>query len=230
MPTTNRVSAPATPPRAAAPATPVDTGSSGDLSLDDIAAAVERGDTFETPAETPAPLPAPAGHVAPTHHKKPILFYNQYCETCDAIAGWVKRADKKGGDLISERPIPKYQEDLDKIVPGLDLNEVYATSHLIMPDGTVYQGGEAVREVLERLNSTKWFADVFQVEIAGHKPFQAALNAGYHILDASRPALGCTSCGPNAVPTWAKPIKWVVDGVKVIEHLVHDDAKKPAHS
>lgn len=223
MPTPiRRAEAPAVVPAAAPSVAPAVDDASSLGSLTDIANALGEADTFDAPtslAEAEAAAATTPKHgsmkldTAP-NIKRPVLFYNQYCETCDAIAGMVKKADRRGGDVIDEQSIPKYQEDLDKMIPGLKLEDVYTTSHLVMPDGTVYRGGDAVREVLERLSLTGWFSDVFGIKVGEHMPFQAILNKGYALLDAIRPALGCTSCGPNATPTWAKPIKWVVDAVK----------------
>src|SRR4051812_5071590 len=91
----------------------------------------------QAPATMPARSAAPANMSewdtftsAPTKPQRPVLLYNEHCEVCDGIAGWVKREDAQGGDHIDERPIPIYQEDLDKIAPGLDLEKVYEVSHL----------------------------------------------------------------------------------------------------
>jgi hypothetical protein len=75
-----------------------------------------------------------------------------------------------------------------------------------MPDGSMKVGGEACAEVLRRLPRTSWFAQSFNVEIFGFRPFQRALDAGYLVLSDIRPVFGCESCGtPSA---WLKPMAW----------------------
>jgi hypothetical protein len=54
--------------------------------------------------------------------------------------------------------------------------DAYATIRLLMPDGSMKLGGEAVAEVLRRLPPTKWLAHSFSLSILGVRPFQALLN------------------------------------------------------
>lgn len=175
-------------------------------------------DSFEAPA-APANLNRADGVVAdplPEKLDRPMLLFNSLCEVCQVLSAWVKEQDNGGGDLIDERPIPDDPETLKKLNPNLDIWKVYEEIHLLMPDGTIKTGGEAVGEVLKRLPATKWAAWLVDVGIGPVKPFQWGLNGAYKFLDAIRPALGCKSCGGGPVAWWAKPIKWGADLVKLV--------------
>ena len=81
--------------------------------------------------------------------------------------------------------------------------------HVLMPDGSMKLGGEAVAKVLLDLPNTKWFAGVFTVRTFGFRPFQAILNVIYAILAAVRPLFGCESCGgPGVLLRSLAWIKW----------------------
>jgi predicted DCC family thiol-disulfide oxidoreductase YuxK len=171
-------------------------------------------DAFEKPKTTPAATPSAT--PAPAKRDRPILLFNGQCEVCQALSSWVKKQDAAGGDRIDERPIGDDPEALKAIDPSLDIWDVYKEIHLVMPDGTIKKGGEAVGEVLRRLPHLGFLGPVLDTGAFGVKPAQSALNAAYKILDAARPAIGCKSCGGGPVAWWAKPIKWTADLVRAI--------------
>ena len=145
----------------------------------------------------------------------PILLYNDECGVCRKIAGWVERsARSEAGEARSvvERPIGADPEALLALSPGLDIWDAYATIHLLMPDGSMKLGGEAVAEVLRRLPATRWFASSFALGIFGFRPFQALLNLSYAVLADMRPLLGCESCGTPSV--WLRPFVWTIKHAK----------------
>ncbi len=111
---------------------------------------------------------------------------------------------------IVEQPIGDDPKALRALNPKLDIWEAYATIHLLMPDGSMKRGGEAVAEVLRSLPNTKWFAGCFAISIFGFRPFQMILNLAYAILADVRPLFGCESCGTPSF--WVRPVarilKW----------------------
>jgi hypothetical protein len=124
---------------------------------------------------------------------------------CRRIAKWVAHEAEKtpGESTVIERPIGDDPVALRGLNPNLDIWDAYETIHLLMPDGSMKTGGEAVAEVFRRLPTARWFAWTFAVEIFGIRPFQRLLDVGYAVLAAVRPLLGCESCGePNR---WVKP-------------------------
>ena len=152
---------------------------------------------------------------------KPILLFNDECGVCRRIARWVRKSaqNKTGDPSIIERPIGDDPEALRALNPDLDIWEAYRTIHLLMPGGSMKQGGEAVAEVLRSLENTRWFAGIFSVSLLGFRPFQTLLNAAYAVLADVRPLFGCESCGtPSA---WLKPMGWLVKAAKTLFGIRH---------
>ena len=152
---------------------------------------------------------------------KPILLFNDECGVCRRIARWVhKSARSKAGETsIIEQAIGDDPEVLRALNPDLDIWDAYGTIHLLMPDGSMKQGGEAVAEVLRNLRNTRWFAGIFSVGLLGFRPFQTLLNVAYTVLADVRPLFGCESCGtPSA---WLKPMGWLVKSVKTLAGIRH---------
>jgi len=147
---------------------------------------------------------------------KPILLFNDECGVCRRIAAWVQRSgqDKSGETRILERPIGDDPEACRALNPALDIWDAYATIHLLMPDGSMKLGGEAVAEVLRTLPNTRWFAWLFAVRVFGRRPFQAILNLGYSLLADTRSLFGCESCGTPS--GWLRPVAWTIHRVKAL--------------
>lgn len=147
---------------------------------------------------------------------KPILLFNDECGVCRRIAHWAKRSalNESGEATLVEQPIGDDPEALRLINPDLDIWDAYATIHLVMPDGSMKLGGEAVAEVLRNLKVTRWFAWLFAVSLFGVRPFQLMLNMAYAILASIRPLFGCESCGTPAV--WMRPIIWAINRTKAM--------------
>ena len=135
---------------------------------------------------------------------KPILLFNGECGVCRLIARWVQKSEQG----IVERPIGDDPEALRSLNPDLDIWDAYETIHLLMPDGTMKLGGEAVAEVLRHLPGTQWFTWTFAFSVFGFRPFQAILNLAYAILSDVRPLFGCESCGTPS--PWMRPIRWTI--------------------
>ncbi len=147
---------------------------------------------------------------------KPILLFNDECAVCRRIGHWVqKSARSKSGDTsITVRPIGDDPEALRSLHPDLDIWDAYETVHVLMPDGSMKLGGEAVAEVLRRLPNTRCFASSFAVRIFGFLPFQMVLNSSYAILADVRPLFGCKSCGTSSF--WVRSIGRIVKWTKAI--------------
>jgi predicted DCC family thiol-disulfide oxidoreductase YuxK len=158
---------------------------------------------------------------------KPILLFNDECSVCRRIARWVQKSgqSKSGETSIVERPIGDDPEALRSLNPNLDIWDAYATIHLLMPDGSMKVGGEAVAEVLRTLHNTRWFAWNFAISIFGFRPFQSMLNVAYAILADVRPLFGCESCGTPRF--WMKPIDWIVRRAKAIFGAGHHQRPAP---
>ncbi len=151
----------------------------------------------------------------PQTQTKPILLFNDECAVCRRLGHWVQKSAQSGSGEKSliVQPIGDDPDTLLALHPDLDIWDAYETIHLLMPDGSMKLGGEAVAEVLRSLPNTKWFAGSFAVKIFGFRPFQMILNMGYAILADVRPLFGCESCG---TPSWLRPIGWITKWAKGI--------------
>ena len=160
---------------------------------------------------------------ATTLPSKPLLLFDGECAVCRRIAGWVKRsADKKVcGASIIERPIGNDPGEIHSLNSSLNIWDAYSVIHILMPDGSMKEGGEAVAEVLRNLPNCRWFAWSFQVSIFGMRPFQGLLNLSYAVLSDVRPIFGCESCGTTS--GWKKPVRKFA---KWIQSLFSKPAKK----
>ena len=145
---------------------------------------------------------------------KPILLFNDECAVCRHIGHWVQRSAQKSGETsITVQPIGDDPQRLRSLNPDLDIWDAYETIHVLMPDGSMRLGGEAVAETLRNLPNTKWFAWSFATSIFGFRPFQLILNVSYAILADVRPLFGCESCGK---PRMLRPIEWVTKWAKTL--------------
>ena len=158
----------------------------------------------------------------------PILLYDSGCATCSRIARWVQSSAARGTGkpAILARPVGNDPLELRRLNPGLNIWDAYAVSHVIMPDGSMKLGGEAVAEVLRCLPSTKWANSLFDIRIFGSRPFQAALDLAYRILDDVRPILGCESCGTPK--PWVRPIERLIQWAKATRRPA-PNAKQALH-
>jgi predicted DCC family thiol-disulfide oxidoreductase YuxK len=165
---------------------------------------------------------------------KPILLFNDECAVCRHIGHWVQRSaqSKFGETSIIVRPIGDDPGTLRLLNPDLDIWDAYETIHVLMPDGSMRLGGEAVAEVLRNLPNTRWFAWTFATTMFGFRPFQVILNVAYATLSDVRPLFGCESCGK---PRVMKPIEWVTKWAKALTgrnphpiHTPHFSSLSPA--
>jgi predicted DCC family thiol-disulfide oxidoreductase YuxK len=145
---------------------------------------------------------------------QPILLFNGECAVCRTIATWVKTSSRSGSSTPSviEQPIGDDPVALRVLNPNLDIWDAYETIHILMPDGSMKLGGEAVAEVLRRLPNCAWFSWMFDIKIAGIRPFQLILNLGYVVLADVRPLLGCESCGISS--PWVKFVGSIIRRVQ----------------
>jgi len=156
----------------------------------------------------------------------PILLFNDECGVCRSIARWVKKRMKASSIVV--RPIGQDPDELKSLNPGLNIWEAYATIHLLMPDGSMKLGGEAVAEVLRDLPSISWFTWLFAIRAFGFRPFQSMLNLAYAILADVRPIFGCESCGTPS--PWIRPIRWIVKNFTLVFGRSPQPAPRPHFS
>ena len=141
---------------------------------------------------------------------QPILLFDDECGVCRRIGAWVKASarSKSGAASLIVRPIGNDPDALRALNPELDIWEAYSTIHVLMPDGSMKRGGEAVAEALRAVPQTRWLAHSFALSFFGFRPFQAILDVAYLILADVRPLFGCESCGTPS--PWIRSIQWLL--------------------
>jgi predicted DCC family thiol-disulfide oxidoreductase YuxK len=143
----------------------------------------------------------------------PILLYDGNCAVCSRIGNWVNASAShtKGNPSIIAQPVGNDPAALRKLNPNLDIWDAYAVVHVIMPDGTMKTGGEAVAAVFRSLPATRWLTGCLAFNLLGLRPFQKMLNLAYTVLDDVRPLLGCDSCGRSRpwVRQLERPVAWL---------------------
>src|SRR6202046_3608151 len=126
---------------------------------------------------------------------KPILLFNDECAVCRRIGNWVKKSalSRSGETSIIVRPIGDDPEALRSLQPDLDIWDAYETIHVMMPDGSMKLGGEAVADVLRNLPNTKWFAASFRFHIR-NTTLPDGTRLEPHHLGRCAPLFGSESC------------------------------------
>lgn len=159
---------------------------------------------------------------------RPLLLYDDECGVCRYIAGWVRRSARAptGPDAVDLQPIGEDPVALHALNPSLSIWDAYDTIHLLMPDGSMRLGGQAIATLLRLLPNTRWYAGIFTLRILGWQPFQQALDLAYAALSAIRPVFGCESCG--RLRGWMRPFAWVAARVGVSAAVAPAQGKAPA--
>jgi lipase maturation factor 1 len=106
---------------------------------------------------------------------KPVLVYDGDCRFCKR---WVSRWQARTGERVEYAP---YQDPGVLSRLGIPLAAARRSVQLAMPDGTVYEGAEAVFRVISiapgphvvarlgRLPMVRWFAERFYRFVANHR-------------------------------------------------------------
>jgi predicted DCC family thiol-disulfide oxidoreductase YuxK len=86
------------------------------------------------------------------------LIYDGECGLCRAAVRWVAQRDRE--QLVALVPF----QDGDAVARfGITLPALAAAMHLVLPDGRVFAGADAVPELLRRLGRWRWLAWLFAV-------------------------------------------------------------------
>lgn len=137
-------------------------------------------------------------------------MYNGECAVCVRIAEWA-RASSGDSPRLTLRPIGDDPEALERLHPGLDIWDAYGIVHLLMPDGSMKTGGDAVAEVLRLLPNVRGLSRILDVHAGSFRPGAVLLDLGYTALAEVRPLLGCASCGSTnaSIRTVHRAIRWL---------------------
>lgn len=101
----------------------------------------------------------------------PTLIYDGECGVCQKAVTLLRRWDRER----VLRYVP-FQDGPAVARFGIALPALAAAMHLILPNGRVYAGADAVPELLKRLPGKRWLAPLFR--IPGVLPVARRIYAG----------------------------------------------------
>ena len=100
----------------------------------------------------------PRGQPMRADARDPTLIYDGECGICRQAVGLLRRWDRE--QLL--RFVP-FQDDAAVAAFGIALPSLAAAMHLVLPDGRVYAGADAVPHVLRLFPRRRWLAPVFGI-------------------------------------------------------------------
>lgn len=114
-----------------------------------------------------------------------VLIYDAECPMCRASALWLlRRALAGGADALEILPCrsPARQARF----PAVSEDACLTAMQLVLPDGRVLAGTDAVPEILQRIPRWRWLAGVF-----GLPPVRPLARAVYRWIARNRMKLSC---------------------------------------
>ena len=95
---------------------------------------------------------------AETSVARPTLIYDGECGFCRQWVDRVRRWDRRRALAL----VP-FQDQARVAALGLPLPALAAAMHLVLPDGRVFAGADAVAELLRLLEGNRWLAWPFRL-------------------------------------------------------------------
>ncbi len=96
--------------------------------------------------------------------KKATVIYDGECGMCSAAARWINRFARAG----QIETLPCQSAERKQRFPNMDEERCLEAIQLVMPDGAIYSGEEALPHVLKRLHGWRWMAGVFRIPGVGY--------------------------------------------------------------
>ncbi len=96
--------------------------------------------------------------MAVTDPTDPTLIYDGDCGLCQQAVNLLRRWDRE--HVL--RFVP-FQDGADVARFGIALPALAAAMHLILPDGRVYAGADALPELLRMFPGKRWLAPLFRI-------------------------------------------------------------------
>src|SRR4030042_7009211 len=92
-----------------------------------------------------------------------VLIYDGECPVCQGAADWIRaRSGPDDFEFLS-----CHSEDLPRRFPTVEKSACLKAMHLVLPDGKVFAGEQAVPEILLRLKGWRWAVALFRLPGAG---------------------------------------------------------------
>ncbi|HEY7364084.1 MAG TPA: DUF393 domain-containing protein [Methylomirabilota bacterium] len=114
-----------------------------------------------------------------------VLIYDGDCAMCRSSALWLmRRALGRGAEQLEILPCRSAARRAR--FPAIDEAACLAAMQLVLPDGRVVSGADAVPELLARMPGWRWLGRVF--DVPGARPFARRV---YAWIAANRMKLSC---------------------------------------
>jgi len=108
--------------------------------------------------------------------KKAVLIYDGECSVCRNAVEWIRtRAAPETFEYLS-----CHSEDLPRRFPHIEKSACLTAMHLVLQDGSVLAGEQAVPEILLRLRRFRWAAALIRL------PFARSLSRVFYRRFAAR--------------------------------------------
>jgi predicted DCC family thiol-disulfide oxidoreductase YuxK len=105
----------------------------------------------------PTPRPAPL-MPAVAEPDRPTLIYDGDCGICQQAVTRLKRWDQE--QVLQFVP---FQNEAAVAAFDIALPALAAAMHLVLPDGRVYAGADAIPELLRLVPGKRWIAPLFRI-------------------------------------------------------------------
>lgn len=93
-----------------------------------------------------------------------VLVYDADCPVCRAAADWVRRNEGIPGTF---EYLPCRSAEARSRFPAIAEAACLQAMHLVLPDGTILAGENALPEILRRTRRYRWAAVLFRLPGAG---------------------------------------------------------------
>jgi predicted DCC family thiol-disulfide oxidoreductase YuxK len=110
---------------------------------------------------TPGGPPVPRGEGK--NPDRPVLIFDGECSVCRNAVEWIRR--RCGPETFEY--LSCHAEELPLRFPHVGKDECLEAMHLVLPDGTVLAGEQAVPEILWRLRGWRRASALFRLPGAG---------------------------------------------------------------
>ncbi len=95
--------------------------------------------------------------------EKPVLIHDGECSVCRSAVEWIRRrCTPDTFEFLS-----CHAEELPRRFPHIEKSACLEAMHLILPDGRILAGEQAVPEILWRLQGWRWASALFRLPGAG---------------------------------------------------------------
>ncbi|HEX5634733.1 MAG TPA: DUF393 domain-containing protein [Gemmatimonadales bacterium] len=122
---------------------------------------------------------------------RPVVLFDGDCGFCRSMVSLLERWDRRRAFAA----VPASRRHEVAGLPALAEASLAGAMHLALPDGRVFAGGEAVREIIRRLPAGAPFAAAMGLPLV-----RTLVDRGYRLVAANRHRLGCRGAACAVAP------------------------------